>query len=117
MVGIPKAFSRSRTQPPIERSFQAGGAAQTLQLAFGVQTVDTASGANRAVPFQHLLTKIAGVGAQTPFLHAPSRTKRHTSLGNFQAAPAAQMAAVGTLGKALTVGPAAGHISLRAHRS
>jgi hypothetical protein len=116
VVGIPEAFSRSVPQPPIQESFQARGAAQTFELAFGVQAIDAAGGANPVIAYQYFFAKIAWIGAQTPFLHAPSRAKRETSLGDFQAAPAAEMAAIGAFGKVLAAGPAAGHGSLRTHQ-
>jgi len=117
MVGIPEAFSRSGPQPPIEESFQARGAAQSFELAFGVHAIDAAAGANAAIPYQYFRAKIAWIGAQAPFLHAPGRAKSDASLGNFQAAPAAKMAAIGTFGKVFAAGPAAGHGSLGAHRA
>ena len=72
MVGVPEAFSRSGPQPPIERSFQARGATQSLEPAFGVQTINAAGGANPSIAYQYFFAKIARVGAQTPFFHAPS---------------------------------------------
>ena len=81
MVGIPKAFSGSGPEPPVERSFQARGSAQSFELALGVQAIDAATRTNTTVALQDLFAKIAWIGAQTPFLHAPSRAKRDTSLG------------------------------------
>jgi hypothetical protein len=115
MVGVPQAFSRSGPETPIEQGFQARAAAQSFELALGIQAIDAAGGANPSVAYQYFFTKIARISTQTPFLHAPSRAKRDTALGNLQVAPAAEMAAVGPFGKVLAVGPAAGHAALRAH--
>ena len=100
MVGIPKAFPGAGAESPIEKSFQPRRAAQAFQLPLCMQAIDAATGADAAIAFQYLFAKIARVGAQAPFLHAPSRTKRHAALGNFQIAPAAEIAAIGTFGKA-----------------
>jgi len=63
MVGVPEAFPRPGAQAPAEQSFQAGSAAQSFELALGVQAIDAATGANTVVPFEHFFAKIAGIAA------------------------------------------------------
>ncbi len=99
MIGVPKGLSGTGAQSPIERSFQPRRAPQALQLPLCMQAIDAATGADAAVAFQHFFANIARIAAQAPFFHAPRRAKRRAALGNFQIAPAAQIAAIGTLGK------------------
>ena len=115
MVGIPQAFSRTGAHPPIQKSFQPRRAAQPPEMAFGVQAIHAAGRAHSVIPFQYLFAKIARIGAQTPFLHAPDRTKAYSAFGNFQIAPAAQIAAIRAPGKCTPVRPTARHGSVGTH--
>src|SRR5580658_6011377 len=79
-----------------------------------MQAIDAAAGADAAVALQYFFANIAWVAAHTPFFHAPCRTKRHAAFGNFQVAPAAQIAAIGSLGKVVPIGPATSHFPVSA---
>jgi len=80
-----------------------------------MQAIDTATGANAAVAFQYFFANIAWIAPYAPFFHTPGRTKGQAALGHFQVAPTAQIAAIGSLGKGVPVGPTAGHCSLSTH--
>jgi hypothetical protein len=113
VIGVPERLSR--TGAPLQKSFEPGRAPQTLQLPFGSQTIDTATGAHAAIAFQYLFTDIARVAPQAPFFDAPRRTKRVAALGNLQIAPTAQAAAVGALREGVPIGPTAGHLPIGTH--
>ena len=113
VISVPERLSR--THAPLDKSFQSSRAPQTLQLAFGIQTIYTATSAHPAIAFQNLFTNIARVAAQAPFFDAPRRTKRLAALGYLQIAPTAQGAAVGTLRERAPIGPAAGHLPIGTH--
>jgi hypothetical protein len=83
MIGIPKAFSGSRsgTKAPIDPGLQAGGSAQSLQMSPGRQAIDAALTADALVALEHSLADVSGIGAQAPFLDAPVRTECEAALG------------------------------------
>jgi 3-methyladenine DNA glycosylase AlkD len=60
---------------------------------------------------------MAWVTAQPPFFDAPIRTEREAAGRNFEVAPAAQAAAIRSLGKGFAAGAAAGHATLGAHKN
>jgi hypothetical protein len=115
VIGIPKRLSGTGAEAPVEQSLQPCGAAQAFQLPPGEQAIDAATGTDAAIALQYFFAKVARVAAQTPFFHAPSRTKRRTALGNLQIAPAAEIAAIRAFGEGLPIGPTAGHGSFCTH--
>ena len=80
-----------------------------LRCSQSGQAIHAARGADSAIAFQDFFAQIAGIGSETPLLHAPIRAKREAAFGHFQIAPAAQAAPVRTFGKAVAIGPAARH--------
>lgn len=60
--------------------------------------VSPANGADAFVPFEDAFAKMARIGPQTPFFHAEGGTKCLASGRYFEPAPAAETAAVRTLG-------------------
>ncbi len=80
VIGIPKTFPRVRgAQSPIEQGFQPGSAAQALQLPLGMPGNRCRNRRRCRGRAPDLFAKIARIGAQTPFLHAPVRAE--TSCG------------------------------------
>lgn len=116
VIGVPEAFACAGAQTPLEQSFQPRHAAQPPELAFGMEAIDAASGAYAAIAFENFFTKVAGIAAQAPLLHAPLRTEGHAAFGDFEIAPAAKIPAVGASRKTATVHPASLHRSLGTHR-
>ena len=119
MIGVPKGLPdkcpRTGVEAPFEKSFQAGRAAKTFQLAFCLQAIDTATGADAAVALQDFFANITGIAAEPPFFYTPRRAKCPAALGNFQIAPTAEVAAMGPLGKCLPIRPPPGHGSFSTH--
>jgi len=115
MIGVPKGLSGACAQPPIEKGFQLRRAAQTFQLPLCLQTIDAANGADAAIALQYFFANVPRVTAQSPLFDAPSRTKRHPALGDFQIAPAAQILSIRSLREGSLVDPAALHGSLHTH--
>ena len=81
------------------------------------EAVDTTTGANAPIALQHFLAQIASVGSEPPLLYAPVRAKGEAAFWDLETAPAAQVAAVRTFGKAVAIGPSTGHGSRGAHSS
>src|SRR5579862_5528192 len=89
MVSVPEGFSEAAAQAPVEEGFQACGAAQALDAAFGFEAVDAALSANAAVALQDFFAEIAGIAAQPPFFHAPIGAKGPAAGGDLEITPAA----------------------------
>lgn len=89
MIGIPKGFSGTGAQSPMEKCFQPSGTSQAFQGAFCMQAIDAAAGADSPVASQYFFTNIARIAAYAPFFHAPVRTKGHAAFGNLQITPTA----------------------------
>jgi len=91
MVGIPQAFSTSRSEAesPFQPSLQASRAAQSLQMFPDRQAIDATLRADTLVTFQYFFANISRIGAQPPLLHAPIGTERQPTFRYFQTAPAA----------------------------
>lgn len=115
VIGIPQAFSGA--QVPLGSKPEASGSAQTTKMSVGGDTVDTAKGTNTAIPFEHLFSKVARVGAKFPFVYAPIGTERDAAGGNLQIAPTAEISSVGALFELLAVNPTASHRTLRTHKN
>ena len=63
VVGIPESFSGTGAQAPIEERFQPRRTAQTFQLPFCLQAIDTATGADATIALQNLFAKIARIAS------------------------------------------------------
>ena len=71
--------------------------------------VDSALCADAPVTLEYALAKMSWIGAQSPFLYAPVRTKSQPATRHFQAAPAAETAAIRPFGQALAGNASARH--------
>ena len=69
-----------------------------------------------AIAAQDLSPKIARIGAQLPFVHAPLRAEGLASAGHLQRTPAAERAAILAFRQTAADGQSAGHHALCAHR-
>jgi adenylate cyclase len=85
------------------------GAARAPQFPICSPGVDRADRANTAVPRQNLVAKIAGIGAQPPFVYAKIRAEGKAPRGDFQCTPAAERPAVFSLRKNGAIGAASWH--------
>ncbi len=94
MIGIPQRPSGEPLESPFLEKPQPVGSAGAAQLPEGSASVESADGAHASVPLQNLLTKVARVGAKTPFVYAPVRAERKTPRRNFETTPAAEGPAV-----------------------
>ena len=115
VVGIPKAFAGDGFQAPIGQHQLTAGPARTLQSSKCLHAVDVTDGADAAIACKYLLPEIAGVGAQTPFIHTPCGAESKSATRNFQRAPAAESAAAFASRHLLPNRLTARHDSLRAH--
>lgn len=76
MIGIPKAFSSA--QVPLAGSAEARRSAQMTKMSVGSDTIVATKSTNAAIPFEHLFSKVARVGAKFPLVHAAIGTERHS---------------------------------------
>jgi hypothetical protein len=79
------------------------------------QAVRLAHGADALVTIEDLLAHIAGIGPEPPLHNAVIRAEREPAFGDLQAAPTAKVAAMGSFGKCVAVGAAAGHDARGTH--
>jgi hypothetical protein len=111
MISVPKCLSREPLEPPFNEKPQPMGSARTAQFPVGSASVDSADRTDASVPLQNLLTKVARVGAEAPFVYAPIRAESETPRRNFEITPAAERPAVrpfrqgGAIGEAARDGP------------
>lgn len=89
VVGVPEGFSTAFPQSPVFQKPPPGRVIELAQIAPQRQCVGPAGGTNSLVAFQHLLSQIARIGAQLPFVNAGRRAEGAASFGRFGAAPAA----------------------------
>lgn len=93
VIGIPKAFSRDRTQSPIVEHHFSAGAARPLQPAESFHAIYTADFANASISSEYLLAEISRACTQLPFVNAPFGAEGEPATRNFKRTPAAQCAA------------------------
>jgi hypothetical protein len=115
MIGIPEAFAAAET--PGDDGAGACRASQLFEMAEFGDAIEAASSANAAIPFEHAFTEMTGIGAELPFFDAPIGAECEPARRNFEAAPAAEAAAVGTFGKRIAIGSPAGHGTHGAHEN
>ena len=113
VIRVPNRFA-TPDLPVFERP-AASSAPQSSQPGELSDTVQSASGANAFVALEDSLTKMAGISAEPPFLDAPVRTKAPASRRYFQAAPAADAAAVFAFRNRIATDSAPGHCALSTH--
>jgi len=90
----------------------AAGVADSAPLGDGI---DMTAVADAMVAEKNLFAKIAGLRAQLPFVDAVFGAEGEAAGRDFERAPAAEAASVGTARNVLAVYPAAGHSALLAH--
>ena len=88
VIGIPEMPAEA----PFSFELPAGFEIEFAFIAAERFGVDAALGADAAVARENLLTKIAGVGPQPPFVDAGGTTEGEPAAGNFRAAAAAEAA-------------------------
>jgi hypothetical protein len=110
VVGVPEGSASGDGGHAVEaEASDAGGAAGSLEGAVGGEGVDVAGGADAVVAGVDLIAEVAGVGAETPLMDAVFAAVGAAAFDkDFKLAPAAKWKAVGSGGKGLTGGAAAG---------
>ncbi len=101
--------------PQSRRAFSRAAPRRLLQVPFCMQAVNSALGADAPITLQYFLANVARVSSQAPLLHAPHRTKGRAALRDLQIAPTTEIASMGSLGKAISVGPTTWHGSFGTH--
>jgi hypothetical protein len=115
MVRIPQAAARPASQPPVPQQLPPPFSAGVAQRAARGQRVHSATGAEAAIAFQHLLADVPRLGAQLPFVHAEFRAKRKAPRRNLQRAPAADAPPIRPPGHRFAIHPSALHHPPQAH--
>ena len=90
MIGIPEGLTSEPLEPPFRKKPQPVTPTRALQFPVGSTSVNSADCTDAPVPLQNLLTKVAGVGAEAPFVYAPIRTKGETPRRDFETTPATE---------------------------
>ena len=117
VIGLPEGAAGVAGQVPVVEQALARRAARALQDALRDQRVDTATFADAAIAFEHLVAEVAGVGAQTPLVHTIVGAEGAAALGHFRGAPAAEASAGCAAGEGAGSGPTSGHGAAGAHGS
>jgi hypothetical protein len=117
VVGVPEGAAGGDGAHAVEtQAGDAGWAACSLQSVVGGDGVDAADGAEAVVAGEDLVSKIAGVGAETPLVDTVRRAEGAAAFGkDLQVAPAAEGKAVGTGKKGVGNGAAAGKSACGMH--
>ena len=93
VVGIPEGFAKASFpvlgQVPFEEEFVAGSRVELEEMAAQFDSVDAALCADAFIAFENFLAKIAGVGAELPFVDAGVGAERSAAGGNFDVTAAA----------------------------
>lgn len=92
VVGLPKAAATGDALHSVEpHTGVASGAASTLERSIGSQRVDLADGAATAIAREDLVAEIAGIGAETPLMHAVVAAEGAAAFGeNLKLTPSAE---------------------------
>jgi len=70
MVSIPKAFTRAAAKPPVLQQLLPAISARVPESPLGNGCIDGALRTNTFVSQEDLLTQVAGLRSQLPFMHA-----------------------------------------------
>jgi hypothetical protein len=89
--------------------------AGALEDALCDERIDAATAADPAIPFEHLITEVAGVGTEAPLVDAVIGAEGAAAFRNFDGAPAAETAAPGSTREGAIGGVASGHGAAGAH--
>lgn len=109
VVRVPETFSRHSFEAPSFQQLQPQDPSRTAKFRVGSLRIGAADGADAVITLEDFLAKIAGVGAKTPFMHAPIRAEGEPAGRNFQIAPPAQGSAVFALDQRVAVCCPTGH--------
>lgn len=115
VVGLPEGHAEAAGGFPEIEKLEALCAAGVAETAAGGDGVDAAGSAEAAVAEEDLLAEIGGLGTELPLVDTIVRAEGEAAARDFERAPAAEAAAVGSAGDGLAVDPAAGHGARGAH--
>jgi hypothetical protein len=115
VVGLPERAAGRAGEVPVVEQALAGRAAGALQDALRNERIDTATFADAAIALEHLITEVAGVGAETPLVYAVVGAEGAAAFGNFNRTPAAEAASGCASGEGTVGGVASGHGAAGAH--
>jgi hypothetical protein len=117
VVGIPKAAPAGDILHAIEaETGGTRGSPGALQGGIGGDSVDVTGGATAAIAGKDLVTKVPGVGAKTPLVHAIVATEGSPALcQNLKLAPAAERKTVGAGRQVVAVRTATGECARERH--
>ena len=113
VVGIPQSFAAAEI--PGGEGTGASGTAEAFDVMKLGGAIETADGAEAAIALEDAFAQVAGVGAELPFLDAPLGAEGEAAGRDFELAPAAETAAVGTFGERGAIGTSAGLGAVCAH--
>lgn len=97
VIGVPETFSAANVPGGV--GFGSRNTSQFFHAAQLGDTIETADGADAAIPLEDALAQVTGVGAQLPLFDAPFGTEGEAPARNFEIAPAAEAAPIGTFGQ------------------
>jgi hypothetical protein len=113
VVGIPEGLAAF--EAPGGDGLETGGAFETADVGVFGDAICSTQRADAFIAFEDARAQMAWIRAETPFLDTEVGTEGMAAGGHFEAAPTTKAAAIGTFGKVLLGGPAAGHGAFVAH--
>ena len=110
VVCVPQAAAAGDGLHAVEaKSSGTRWASGSLESSVGGDAVDMADGAAATIASKDLIAEIAGIGAETPLVHAIVAAEGAAAFGkNLKLAPAAERQTVGPLRKSVTRSAATG---------
>jgi hypothetical protein len=115
VIGLPEGAAGEAGQVPVVEQALARRAAGALHDALGDERINTATAADAAIAFEHLVAEVAGVGAEPPLVHTIVRAERSAAFRDFDRAPAAEASAAGPAREGAARRPTSGHGAAGAH--
>jgi hypothetical protein len=115
VVGFPQGAAGIAGEVPVVEQALTCRSAGALEDALCDERIDAATAADPAIPFEHLITEVAGVGAEAPLVDAVIGAEGAAAFRNFDGAPAAETAAPGSAREGAIGGRASGHGAAGAH--
>lgn len=116
VIGIPQGFARAGAQTPVHQERCTMWSAGIAKLSSRDDGIGSTYSADATIAFKDSFTEISGLGAQFPLMHAELGTERVAAAWDFEGAPAAEAAAIGTARHGLAVDPTAFHGPGSTHR-